>query len=76
MSAQPKTKGTKLGHRLRLLADKPEFQDYQPRLQHAAAELDKTAIVLGLRGDRIKQTASYTVAARLYQTVTGRAYVG
>lgn len=73
---EKKTRGTKLGHRLRQLSDKPEFAEKKERLILAATDLDRTAIVLGLRGDRIKQTAAYQYAVRLFERTTGARYRG
>lgn len=65
---------TRLGHDLRVLASRPEYADRAQQLQIAARNLDVAAIQLAARGEKVKQLASYRMAASLYQRVTGQPY--
>lgn len=73
---QPKRKGTKLGHRLKCLAEDPQHATIQQNLLRAAGDLDRTCITLGVRGERIKTLRAYQVALYWFQKATGDVYDG
>lgn len=73
---QIRARQTKLGHRLRQLAERPQFQDRANQLLQAAANLDNTCASLGLKGEAIKTTGAYRNAVDVYYLVTGSRYAG
>lgn len=70
-----KTPQTKLGAACRALAAKVadgEFNIYDLQLRQAGANLDRAAISLDARGERVKTLGSYYSALQLYQSVADR----
>lgn len=79
MTVSPKVPQTKLGAALRKLSEElltkgDDIHAYQ--CQTAAALLDKTCLVMGAKGERVKTLGAYYHAVKLYQFVTGTAYDG
>lgn len=72
--AQKPAAQTKLGYRLRLLAEKDEHATIAASLLNAANQLDNTARALGVRGQRVKELGAYASAAAWFERATGARY--
>lgn len=75
--AKRKTPETRLGRALRTVAKdlREEARVAEAhRAEQAAANLDKTAVSLGARGERVKQLGAYYQARAVYRQVTGKDY--
>lgn len=74
-----RTPRTKLGAALRKLAAQiePTGRAVEAKeCEYAAMNLDRAAISLGAKGERVKQLGSYGVAAGVYRKVAGESYNG
>ena len=72
--AQKPAAQTKLGYRLRLLAEKDEHATIAGSLLNAANQLDNTARAMGVRGGKIKTLGAFHTAAAWYERATGTRY--
>lgn len=73
------TPQTKLGKTLRSLAKKERTEGREPQAHQcdvAAANLDKAALSLGARGERVKSLGAYIAGTQLFRSITGEAYNG
>lgn len=72
-----KTPETRLGRALRTVAKTLREEARIPeahRAEQAAADLDKAALSLGARGERVKQLGAYYQALQVFKRVTGKDY--
>lgn len=68
-------KQTRLGKALRDVAVRVTDDAVVTKLNVAANNLDRAVLSLGVKGERIKSLANYAAATRVYEEVTGEAYV-
>lgn len=67
---------TKLSVACRALAEVQEDDITRSRLERAAVDLDRTAILVGARGPRVKQLGAYMYARQLYDGISAVPFKG
>lgn len=72
-----KPRQTRLSFQIRRLCEKCEDPIISIPAEQAAANLDKAAVVMGVKGDRVKTLGAYAAALIHYQRLSGgRPYAG